>query len=391
MKILHLADLHPDSMGTLAGKLVLDPNTGRSVTLTDLWRSLDWVFNEAIEPGQACDVAVMAGDIFDSHHPSMDEVKVMLDFVLRLREAMPVVMIAGNHDINQSDPSAATALEVFKGHGRVYVFDKPGSMVMETLRIDCLPFPTKGRILAQAGMEAASPEEVNHIINQGLWQIVEGFQLMHTPEEVHVLLAHGTVASATVGRQPRSIAHDIHLPLEAFQAYDYVALGHIHKPQQVASNAWYCGALMRQDFGEEGEPKGANVITISPKKDVHVVHLSNPHARLYKTVTLEEFTELEWQAEGVWMEHCYRIKDEVTREQLQSVEPLIEKWRRDHPYTQNNLEVIKEDRSRNPEITTLITPEQCLMSCLKDQVGDEELPALLSLHEAISSGAPVCD
>ena len=254
IRALHLADLHPNNGATFAGKTVTDPETGRNLALTDLDRSLHFVYEHVTQnPAEPFDLALIAGDVFDSHKPHPNEIRLMRAFIQSLSEYMPIVVIPGNHDMSQN-PMDATALEAIKGLENVHVVERPESRLLtihgNSVQIFCLPYPTKGRLLTQDAAMGKSPEEITAIINQGLGAIIRGFVAERVPGAIHVLLAHGSVANAKVGEQPRSLEHDILIPRDDFDAFDYVALGHIHQPQPIATNACYSGSLVRAGFGE---------------------------------------------------------------------------------------------------------------------------------------------
>jgi exonuclease SbcD len=387
IRLLHLGDLHPNNAATFSGKTVLDPETGLNQSLTDLRRSLHFVYGVATAPETRCDAALLTGDLFDSPRPHANEVRAIIDFVIRLADEMPVVIISGNHDISQN-PQDATALECLAGISNVFLRERPDTQVLELqgerVRICCLPYPTKGRLLTQEIAKDAAPEQVTAFINDGLAAILRSFQLELLPGELSVLLAHGSVSNAKVGEQPRSLAHDILIPLQECEGFNYVALGHIHQPQQVGPNAWYSGSLMRQSFGEEQENKGFNLVSLEPGRPAHVAFIHNPHAREYSTIGYSDYLTVMDEGGGPLAKHIvWRFKAQLTSEQWQGCKPMIDKWQQECPYFQVDVELISEDRARDAGMSQCLTMEDALTRALAGTIDQAEIPSVFEKHQQL--------
>ena len=386
MNLLHLGDIHPRNDGTIAGKVIVDPATGQNQTLTDLTQSLDFVRRYATSADTRCAFALLTGDLFDSPRPHANEVRILMRFVLALADDLQVLIIAGNHDSSQN-PLDATALECFQGLRNVTVFDRPTMRGMfhngEPVRFGFLPYPTKGRILTQDAGKDASPEEVTAKINAGLTDILRSFQVHLDPMIPSVLLAHGSVATAKIGEQPRSLAYDIQIPLDECGAFTYVALGHIHQPQQVAPNAWYSGSLMRQSFGEEHEQKGFNLVTLAAGQPARVTFIKNPHARRYQTLRPVPIGQKIMDDEDmpdptvVW-----RFKGQLTPEEYDQMRPPLQDLAPTVPHFQPDVELRTEARARDAGMATCLTMDEALRRALADMSADDQ-DALLAKHHAL--------
>ena len=383
---LHLGDIHPNNSATFAGKEAIDPKTGRNLALTDLDRSLQWVAHTAIEhQTKACNLALLTGDLFDSHKPHPNEIRILRAFVENLAEAMPVVIIPGNHDMSQN-PMDATALEAIKGLPNVHVVERPDSRVLdiggEQVQIFCLPYPTKGRLLTQDSMRSRSPEEITAIINQHLATIIRGFVAERIPGIPHILMAHGSVANARVGDQPRSLDHDILIPRDDFDQFEYVALGHIHEPQQIGKTAWYSGSLVRASFGEEHEDKGINRVELTPGQPAQVEHLRNPHARMYCTINRGMLQGNDY-ADGLQPDMVWRFKDAMTDEERQALQPTLDRLAATTPWFQVDIERIEETRARDAGMSAVMTTDEALLRALSTMAEESELPSLMERHRAL--------
>lgn len=381
MMIAHCADLHPKADGTLAGKLVLDPETGQSVTLTDLRKSLAWVTREAVTAG--CKLMLVTGDAYDTASPDMNEVRVMRDWGQKLALEMPVVVLLGNHDASQN-PKDATALETLKGLHQVSVIERPMVLDLhldgEPAQIFCLPYPQRSTLAASLDLTNLTPEEVTVTINQGLRAIVMDFVARRKPGYTHILCAHGSVANVRLGEQPRSLEHDVLLPSDLFRHFHCTALGHIHQRQEVGPNAWYCGSLVRNGFGEEGEEKGFQIVDVTPAK-TEVRFLENPYARVYKTLSVEDLKQNVMVPAGDPNEPVYRVKGQVTEQEYAEIKEYLQEAASTITHFQDAVEIVKESRMRDAEMASLVLDEeQALIRVLTGKADEAEMPAILDRH-----------
>lgn len=386
IRALHLADIHPNNGATFAGKLTIDPDTGQNLALTDLSRSLQYVYEHTTQNrNKIFDLALIAGDLFDSHKPHPNEIRILRDWIEAQAESMPIVVIPGNHDMSQN-PMDATALEAIKGLSNVHVVERPESRLLtvngHAVRICCLPYPTKGRLLTQDAAMGKSPEEITAIINQGLAAIIRGFVAELEPGTINILLAHGSVGNAKVGEQPRSLDHDILIPRDDFGAFHYVALGHIHQPQQLSETAWYSGSLVRSGFGEEHEQKGFNVVELAPGHPPRVHHVKNPHARTFNTISSQALQDYDYP-DGLQAGMVWRFRDSLTDEQYQALRPTLARLADSTPWFQIDVDRIEETRARDVGMTSVMTSDEALLRALAGKVQEPELPALLEKHRAL--------
>lgn len=384
IRLLHLGDLHPNASATLAGKLAIDPETSQNQALTDLDLSLAAVLRSATNPARPCHLAVIAGDLFDSHKPHPNEIRVIRRFLTPLAAAMPVVVIPGNHDMSQN-PRDATALEAIKGLPGLHIVERPDVLMLavdgQAVQVACLPYPQKGKLLTQDATLGLSPEAVMARINEGLAAIVRHFAAERSPHTLNLLVAHGSVRNATVGEQPRSLDHDILIPADDFGAFDYVALGHIHRAQAVAANAHYCGSLTRQGFGEETETKGWHVVELG-SDELRIRQVLNPHTRTYCTITPAMLQEHDYP-DGLQAGICWRFKGSLTDQEARALQPTLDRLAASTPWFQQTIEYVGETRARDATMTTVLTTEAALLRALEGKVDEQKIPALLELHRAL--------
>ena len=264
MRLLHFADLHlgVENYGRL------DPSTGLHSRLADFARSLEFVVDEAIR--EKVDLVVFAGDAYRNCNPNPTWQRELASQLRRFQqEEVPIAIIVGNHD----SPAAfgrATSVDIFDALGLkdTYVFRQPGLVRINTksgpLQLAGLPWPTRHYLRADDRFRNLSPERMKHKIAQICTAQIAEFSGQIDPAVPAVLAAHVTVAEASYSGTERSamIGDDPVLTAAAFadSAFDYVALGHIHRHQNLNLLATppvvYSGSLERFDFGEAAEPKG---------------------------------------------------------------------------------------------------------------------------------------
>ncbi|OGO21634.1 MAG: nuclease SbcCD subunit D [Chloroflexi bacterium RBG_16_51_9] len=267
MKIIHFADLH---LGVETyGKI--NPETGVSTRLDDFLAALDKLVDYALE--SKIDLVLFCGDAYKSREPSQTQQREFARRINRLASGgITIFILVGNHDL----PNAigkATSTEIFHTLAvkNVYVSNKPEITRIKTksgtIQIASLPWLRRSALLKRDEAKNLTLEQINQQLQQVLTNTVADLAKQLDPKLPAILAAHVGVASATVGSE-RLMA----IGQEAFilpgnlanPAFDYIALGHIHKRQVLNENppVVYAGSLERVDFGEEADEKGFYVVDI---------------------------------------------------------------------------------------------------------------------------------
>lgn len=266
IKLVHFADIHlgVENYGRF------DPDTGLSTRLLDFLRAVDAVIDAAL--AQHADLVVFAGDAYKTRDPSPTSQREFARRIRRLSLAgVPTVLVAGNHDMPNAAGRAHT-LEIFDTLeiDNVYVARSPALFDIETrsgpVQVGVLPWIVRSGLLAQEAYKNKSLQETTALLLEHVEMILSGSDGLIArlkPDLPHVLVAHGTVQGAVYGSE-RSVmlGSDVVLPLHLLKnpAWDYVALGHIHKHQALEDDRFppvvYSGSVERIDFGEEKEAKG---------------------------------------------------------------------------------------------------------------------------------------
>lgn len=258
MKILHTGDWH---IGSFPGP----EKDGVNLRGQDTLRCIDSVIETA--RAERPDAAVIAGDVFHQARVwaerGLIETRVAIRKIEELAEICPVVVLRGtpNHD---GPEQFAMLREHFKDHGGVYIITDPQVVWIvcgdTTMQIACLPGFDAGEFRTK--FPGLSREEENRRFTEELGKIVLGLKARCDPAQPSMLIAHYTVPGCNMesGQTQFFIGAEPMLLPETLDAagFDLVALGHIHRPQQLDScrHAFYCGAVNAMNFNDEGQGRG---------------------------------------------------------------------------------------------------------------------------------------
>lgn len=266
VRVLHFADSHigMENYGRT------DPATGLNSRLIDYLRRMDDLCAYARE--HEADLVIFAGDAFRTRTPSPTHQREFAHRIRELASIAPVVLLEGNHDLPQMEKKASS-IEIYDTLGvpNVLLASTFETRVIETRRgpvcLGLAPYPLRQRLMADERTHGHTIEEIDRMLAHQLGVTLEG---LADEAEAHdmprILVGHFTISGAVWGSE-RSImlGRDVEAPLSvvADPRWDYVAMGHIHRHQDVAQKlpaptppVIYSGSLERIDFGEEGDVKG---------------------------------------------------------------------------------------------------------------------------------------
>jgi exonuclease SbcD len=299
MRFLHTADWH-------VGK----PLRGRS-RMDEYAAALDQVAGIAAD--RAVDAVLVAGDVFDSPAPPPEAEKLVYDFLARLAsERIAGVVIAGNHDHPKKLGALARLLEGLGVHVRPEVRPPGAGGVValasrdgqEEARVVVLPFVPERKVVdACAVMDAERSHGWYEAYAERVAQILDLLVGSLGAETVNVVLGHILIDGARVGTGERALHLGQIYGVKAQRlpsSVQYIALGHLHRPQEVLAPArtFYAGSLVELDFGEREQDKRVVVFEAKPGRAASVESVPVTAGRRLRDVagTLEE---LEKQAEDL--------------------------------------------------------------------------------------------
>ena len=376
MKLLHTADWH------LGARLV------ERDRLPEHAAYLDWLIDTLRT--EQIDALLVSGDIFDAANPPQDAVALYFDFLKRLADLKTVkaVITGGNHDSASHLNAPRELLRRFE----VHVFGHAGDNVVDLggAVVAAVPFLRERDLREAAAGEtmAAVHEQVRAAIRAHYTAQLAACRTIANGRPV-IAMGHLTVLGATTSDSER----DIHIGnlgavgADLFNGFDYTALGHLHRPQRVASidTIRYSGSPIALSFSEAADAKS---IVMIDTQGMEIELLPIPTTRALVRVTANRAmlaTDLAAIPADAWAEVTVK---------LDAPEPDLDRQVRDA--AQGRFEVLKvladlpltETRAWQSTAPTLseLQPRDVFRELLKEkQIDGEELGAvfdeLLALRE----------
>jgi exonuclease SbcD len=349
MKFLHTADLH-------IGKSVCEHS------MLDEQRHILASILEAVR-GEKPDALLIAGDVYDKSVPSAEAVAVLDDFLVRLSETgTKAFVLSGNHDSAERIAFGGRLMENRGVHmSSVYSGEfAPVTLQDEFGEVDVwmLPFVRPATVRACLG----SDEERDQVTDYTSAMRMAIAQMHFTPGRRNVLLAHQFVTGAERSDSEENVGGLDNVDASVFDGFDYVALGHIHKPQNVAKDTAgnarvrYSGTPLKYSLSEASHKKSLTVVELAGKSadglagiEVREIPLTPKHDVREIKGTFAELVSPEFQrrqlAEGLELDDFVYVK--LTDEN--DVPDAVLKLRGIYP----NLMMLDYDneRTRNQHVT----------------------------------------
>ena len=258
MKLLHLADLH----------------IGKVINEFSMLEEQKYVLEQVITLAQEekTEGIILAGDIYDRSVPTAEAVTVLNEFLCRLVElGQKVFVISGNHD---SPERIGFAGEILK-KGGLYMeggfFSSLKKVSLEDnygkVNVYFLPFARAVAMQKVLGMETGSD------MTACIRKVIENTNI--EPFERNILITHHFVTNAgkapelSDSEYPVLVGGTENVDAKVFQDFDYVALGHIHKPQFVGrKEVCYAGSPLKYSFSECETQKSVVLLELKEKGEL---------------------------------------------------------------------------------------------------------------------------
>lgn len=255
MRIIHLSDLH----------------LGKRVNEFSMLEEQEYILNQILEiiDNEKPQAVIIAGDVYDKSVPSAEAVRLFDDFLCSLSmRGLQVFVISGNHDSAERiafggrimSSSGIHMSPVYNGKTEpVELRDEFGS-----LNVYMLPFIKPLHI-----KRLHSDVEIESY-NDALRIAVEEMNV--DPECRNILVTHQFVTGASLSRSEEFYVGGMeNVDASVFEAFDYVALGHIHRPQNIGDGRIrYCGTLLKYSFSEINQEKSVTIAEIGAKGELTV-------------------------------------------------------------------------------------------------------------------------
>ncbi|MGY1917079.1 metallophosphoesterase family protein [Blastococcus sp. SYSU DS0973] len=279
MRLLHTSDWH----------------IGRTLHGTDLLAEQEAVLSglAAVVTAERVDVVVVAGDVYDRAVPSADATGVLDRVVGRLlATGARVVLTPGNHDSARRLGTFSGLLSAAGLHVRAVTprLDEPVLLADEhgEVAVYGIPYLEPEVARHELGVPAARGHEA--VLREAMDRVRA--DLFLRPGARSVVLAHAFVGGGLASESERDICVggvDL-VPARVFDGVDYVALGHLHRPQTLSARMRYSGSPLAYSFGEAGQQKQAWLVDLDADglAEVRAVPLPTPRALSVLTGTLEE-------------------------------------------------------------------------------------------------------
>jgi exonuclease SbcD len=397
IRILHFADLHlgVETYGRI------DPATGLSSRLTDFLEAFDQVADYALE--NDIDLVLFCGDAYKSRDPSQTYQREFAKRIRRLVEKnKQVFLLAGNHDLPNAT-GRATSVEIFDTLNvkNVIVANTPQTYRIETgkgaVQIVALPWVRYGKLLSRVDTKNLSLSQLNQKLQEVLTNWINAQAGALDPHIPAILAGHLAHSEATVGSEKiMTVGRDYFLLRSniANPAFDYVALGHMHRRQTVDRPVpvIYPGSLQGIDFGDEGDEKGFYVVQIdeaAPKgrrlKDYEFHPIKT---RRFLTIEVDANTDnptatvLQAIAKQEVKDAIVRVYIKVSAENEGLIqESEIKRVLKEAYYSAINKEVEREHRTRlGGQPIEGMTPLQALKLYLESKKMPQEREKLLLVY-----------
>jgi DNA repair protein SbcD/Mre11 len=276
LKILHFADAHID----MANYGRHDPESGLPLRVVDFLKSLDLIVDAAIS--EHVDLVIFAGDAYKDRNPAPTFQREWGRRIMRLsRAGIQTLLLVGNHDLSPAlnrahalDPFDTLEVPLVRVLDRP-VFLRPNDLNNLPVQVLALPWISRSGFMASARPQASdqAPEaessQVYESLADRLVDLVNHWLDHLDPSLPCILTAHCSVQGAVYGGERTvMLGNDLVLPASLVRdpRLDYVALGHIHKAQNLNENRHkpkgydhppviYPGSIERVDFGEAADRK----------------------------------------------------------------------------------------------------------------------------------------
>ncbi len=322
MRILHTSDWHVGKV--LKGRPRHDEHIRVLAQVVEIARQ------------ERPDLIVIAGDLYDTAAPAPDSTRVVTRALSALRQTgAQVVAIGGNHDngpaLDALRPWAEAAGITLRGSVR----DNPDELLVtgtteggERWQLVALPFLSQRYAIRAAEMYELSAAEASQTYADHIARLIARLsERFADPGVVNLLTAHLTVVGASTGGGERE-AHTVMgyaVPATVFPSTaHYVALGHLHRSQQVVGPCpvRYCGSPLAVDFGEEENVCSVAIVDVAADKAARVRDVPVTSARTLRTVrgSLEQLAKV--NLPDAWLRVFVREAPQVgLREDVQEMLP----------------------------------------------------------------------
>ncbi|WP_210610930.1 exonuclease SbcCD subunit D C-terminal domain-containing protein [Priestia flexa] len=325
MRLLHTADWHLGR--TLEGRSRIEEQAQFLDELAQIVKE------------EKIDAILMAGDVFDTVNPPAAAEQLFYESMSKLSEKgkRPIIVIAGNHD----NPDRLSAASPLAFEQNITLIGLPTTDVQEiylptveeTLKVGALPYPSESRLkemLAEEDDELLLRNSYDERVREIFLKMSSHF----TNDSVNIAMSHIYVAggSSTDSERPIEVGGAYTVAASSLPAAaQYVALGHLHRPQDIkraSTKARYSGSPLAYSFSESGYTKSVTILDGKPGKEMKVTEIPLSSGRpLTRWRAKNGIAEVyQWLDEGkdstAWIDLEIHLEDALSLEEIHRLRKL---------------------------------------------------------------------
>lgn len=328
MKFIHISDLH----------------LGKRIYEYSMIEEQAHILNQIIEitDSEKPDGVLIAGDVYDKPIPSAEAVKLFDDFLVKLSQRRTeVFVISGNHDSPERIAFGARIMSAGGIHlSPVYNGEiEPFSMSDEYGKVNVYMLP----FVKPAHVRCFCEEEISSYTD-AIRAAISKMRI--NSAERNVLVTHQFVTGATrCESEEISVGGSDNVEAAVFEPFDYVALGHLHSPQNCGSpKIRYCGTPLKYSFSEVKDKKSVTVAELLEKGNMRykTIELTPLHELVELKGTYEEITLKSFYENTTWREdytHITLTDEEDIPDAISKLKPIYQRLMKldyDNKRTRNN-------------------------------------------------------
>ena len=255
MKLIHLSDLH----------------IGKRVNEFSMLEDQEYILRKILNiiDEEKPDAVLIAGDVYDKSVPSAEAVQLFDDFLVRLaKRSLHTFVISGNHDSAERIAFGGRLMDISGIHMSPVYDGKvlPISLEDENGRVNFYMLP----FVKPSNVRRFFEEEQIESYTDAIRVAAENMNI--NTEERNVIITHQFVTGAERSdSEDVSVGGSDNVDASVFEKFDYVALGHIHGPQNIGSERIrYCGTPLKYSFSEANHKKSVTVVTLGKKDELEI-------------------------------------------------------------------------------------------------------------------------
>ncbi len=341
MRILHTSDWH----------------LGRTLERQSRQGEQEAVMAEIVEiaQDQKCQLVLVAGDIFDTATPPAWAEALFYDTVKALADGgrRAVVVIAGNHD----QPQRLTAAQALAQRMGIFILGLPqdvaqgGSQHLSCLAsgpswlelgwagegeravIAALPYPSEARLGELLSLDVAE-EELAAGYAKRVGELFASLVSHFRPEIVNLAMSHLYVqgGKSSDSERPIQLGSAPAVPVELLGGAQYLALGHLHRPQSLPGGGGrYCGSPLAYGFGEAAQGKSVTIVDLEPGQEAKTQTIPLAQGRtlqIWEATSIAEVRELcsQGKDQNSWIRLGLHLKEETSPGEIRQLQELSQSF-----------------------------------------------------------------